>query len=81
MADFFAYSSTKPRTMGNVLMFTGLLFLALGGPLVVYGWSMPSTIENEMRPFIALLCGLTVGVTGLGMLAAGLRIRMRFPSA
>ena len=81
MADFFAYSSTKPRTLGNVLLCTGLLFLALAGPLVVYGWSLPSTVENEMRPFIALLCGLTIGVTGLGMLVAGVRIRMRFPAA
>ena len=81
MAGFFDYSSTKPRTISNLLLIVGAGFLALGAPLIAYGFSLPSTVENEMLPFILLLCGLMLGASGLGLLAIGVRVRRRFPAA
>lgn len=77
MAGAFEFSSTKPRTISTLLLAVSALFLALAAPLLVYGFSNQSTPENEMLPFILLLCGLMLGSTGLGMLAIGLNLRRR----
>lgn len=81
MAGFFDYSSTKPRTISNLLLAVSTGFLLLGGPLIAYGVSLPSTVENEMLPFILLLCGLMLAVTGVGLLVIAVRVRRRFPAA
>lgn len=81
MADIFEYSSTRPRTLSTVLLIIGAFFLLLGAPMVVYGLSLPSTVENEMLPFILLLCGLVIGGTGAGMLAIGAGLRHRYPAS
>ena len=80
MAGFFEFSSTRPRTISNVLLGVGAGFLLLGTPLVVYGLSLPSTLENEMLPFILLLCGLMLNGFGLAMLVVGWRIRRQYPA-
>lgn len=77
MADIFAFSSTKPRTISTLLLAVSALFLFLGAPLMVYGLSNPSTPENEMLPFILLLCGVLLCATGGGMLAIGLGLRRK----
>lgn len=81
MADIFTFSSTKPRTISTTLLMVGALFLLLGAPMIAYGASSPSTVENEMLPFILLLTGLVVGFCGLGMFAIGLTVRRRYPAA
>ena len=80
MAGFFDYSSTRPRTISTVLLVIGAAFLLMGLPLVAYGFSSPSTLENEMLPFILLLCGMMLTVSGLGMLAIGVKVRLRYPA-
>lgn len=80
MAGIFAYSSTRPRTISRVLLVIGAVFLLMGLPLVAYGFTHPSTLENEMLPFILSLCGLMLTATGLGMLVIGVRVRLRFPA-
>jgi hypothetical protein len=80
MAGIFDYSSTPPRTISTVLLIIGAAFVMLGAPMVVYGLSLPSTLENEMLPFILLLCGLVIGGSGTGMLVIGARIRHRYPA-
>ncbi len=80
MADFFEFSSTRPRTISNLLFGVGAGFLLLGTPLTVYGVSLPSTLENEMLPFILLLCGLMLNGFGLAMLVVGVRIRRQYPA-
>jgi hypothetical protein len=79
MAGAFEYSSTRPRTLANLLLVIGAAFVLLGAPMVIYGVSLPSTVENEMLPFILLLCGLLIGVSGLALLAIGVRLRSRYP--
>jgi hypothetical protein len=81
MAGVFEFSSTRPRTIGAVLLAVGLFFLLLAAPMIAYGVSLPSTVENEMLPFILLLCGLLTGGCGLAMLAIGVRLRSRYPAA
>ncbi len=80
MAGFFEFSSTRPRTISNVLLGVSAGFLLLGTPLTVYGLSLPSTLENEMLPFILLLCGLMLNGFGLAMLVVGWRIRRQYPA-
>lgn len=80
MADAFDFSSTRPRSLSNLLLVIGAAFLLLAAPMLVYGFSLPSTLENEMFPFIMLLCGGLIAFCGLGMLAIGVRIRMRYPN-
>lgn len=80
MAGFFEYSSTRPRTISNVLLGVGTAFLLLGAPLTAYGLSLPSTLENEMLPFILLLCGLMLNGFGLAMLVVGVRVRRQYPA-
>ncbi len=81
MAGFFEYSSTRPRTISTVLLAVGGAFLLMGLPLVGYGFSLPSTMENEMLPFILLLCGLMLTGFGLAMVVIGAKVRRRFPVA
>ena len=80
MAGVFDFSSTRPRTISTVLIVVGAVLLLLGGPMIVYGVSQPSTVENEMLPFILLLCGMLICAGGLGMLAIGVRLRFRYPA-
>ena len=80
MAGIFEFSSTRPRTISNLLLGVGSGFLLMGAPLTAYGVSLPSTLENEMLPFILLLCGLMLNGFGLAMLVAGIRIRRRYPA-
>ena len=77
MADFFENSSTQPRTIGNLLLAVGIFFLLVGAPLVAYGVSLPSTVENEMLPFILLLCGVLISASGLAMVVLGVKLRGR----
>lgn len=81
MAGFFEYSSTQPRTIATVLLGVAAGFLLLGVPMIAYGVALPSTIENEMLPFILLLCGLLITASGLAMLAIGVKLRRRYPVA
>lgn len=77
MAGAFEFSSTKPRTISTLLLAVSALFLALAAPLLVYGFSNQSTLENEMLPFILTLCGLMLASTGIGLLVIGIRVRRR----
>ena len=79
MAGIFEYSSTQPRTIGAVLLAVGAAFLLMGVPMIAYGLTLPSTIENEMLPFIVLLCGVLIGGSGLAMLTLGVKLRRRHP--
>lgn len=81
MAGAFEFSSTRPRTISNVLLAVSVLFLLLAAPMIAYGVSMPSTVENEMLPFILLLCGMVTGFCGVGMLVIAVRLRRRYPAA
>ena len=81
MAGFFDYSSTPPRRIAALLLAVGGIFLLLGVPLVAYGAALPSTFENEMLPFIMLLCGVLVTASGLAMLVIAVKLRRRFPAA
>jgi len=80
MAGVFEYSSTRPRTIATVLLAIGAAFLLLAAPLVAYGVSLPSTVENEMLPFILLLCGLLIGASGLAMVLIGARLIRKYPA-
>jgi hypothetical protein len=80
MAGFFEYSSTPPRTIATVLLIVGAAFLLMATPMVVYGFSLPSTLENEMLPFILLLCGMVMGGAGLALMVIGARVRRRYPA-
>ena len=79
MAGVFENSSTRPRTIATVLLVIGVVFLLMAAPLISYGVSRPSTVENEMLPFILLLCGLLIGAVGLGMVIIGARVTRRYP--
>jgi uncharacterized membrane protein len=81
MAGFFDNSSTRPRTVAWLILVVGLVFLLGGGPLVAYGISLPSTMENEMLPFILLLCGVLLCGIGMGLVILGVKVRRRYPSA
>lgn len=75
MPDYFTYSSSNPKTVALVLLVIGALFELGAAPLIAFGISRPSTPENEMLPFILLLCGLMLAATGAGLLAIGVRLR------